>query len=60
MEMKLLNLKDKKDSHSEVNQDMKMITLMIEEMDPEEEEEEFQKKDMEEETGVLIETKLKK
>lgn len=60
MEMKLLNLKDMRDNHSEVNQDMKMITHLIEEMELEEEEEEFQKKDMEKETGVQIETKLKK
>ena len=58
--MKLLIMKDKKDSHSEVNQDMKMITHSIEEMELEEEEEEFQKRDTEEETGAQIETKLKK
>jgi hypothetical protein len=60
MEMKLLNLKDTKDSHSEVNQDKKMITHSIEEMELEEEEEEFQKRDMEKETGAQTETKLKK
>jgi len=60
MEMKLLNLKDTKDSHSEVNQDTKMITHSIEEMELEEEEEEFQKRDMEKETGAQTETKLKK
>ena len=58
--MKLLNLKDTKDSHSEVNQDKKMITHSIEEMELEEEEEEFQKRDMEKETGDPIETKSKK
>ena len=60
MEMKLLNLKDMKDSHSEVNQDTRMITHSIEEMELEEEEEEFQKRDMEKETGAQTETKLKK
>lgn len=49
-----------KDSLSEVNQDMKTTTHLIEETELEEEEEEFQKMDMEKVTGAQIETKSKK
>lgn len=47
-------MKDNKDNLSEENQDKKIIHL-IEEMAQEEEEEEFQKMDMEKETGDQIE-----
>lgn len=58
--MILSSLPDMKDSLSEVNQDMKTTTHLIEETELEEEEEEFQKRDMEKETGDPIETKSKK
>ena len=58
--MILSSLQDMKDSLSEVNQDMKMTTHLIEETELEEEEEEFQKRVMEKETGDPIETKSKK
>lgn len=58
--MILSSLQDMKDSLSEVNQDMKTTTHLIEETELEEEEEEFQKRDMEKETGDPIETKSKK
>ena len=58
--MILSSLLDMKDSLSEVNQDMKTTTHLIEETELEEEEEEFQKRDMEKETGDPIETKSKK
>jgi hypothetical protein len=54
MEMKLFKVKDNKDNLSEENQDKKIIHL-IEEMVQEEEEEDFQKMDMEKETGDQIE-----
>ena len=58
--MILSSLPDMKDSLSEVNQDMKTTTHLIEETELEEVEEEFQKKVMEKETGDPIETKSKK
>lgn len=58
--MILSSLPDMKDNLSEVNQDMKTTTHLIEETELEEEEEEFQKRDMEKETGDPIETKSKK
>jgi len=58
--MILSSLPEMKDSLSEVNQDMKTTTHLIEETELEEEEEEFQKRDMEKETGDPIETKSKK
>ena len=58
--MILSSLLDMKDSLSEVNQDMKTTTHLIEETELEEVEEEFQKKVMEKETGDPIETKSKK
>ena len=58
--MILSSLPDMKDSLSEVNQDMKTTTHLIEETELEEEEEEFQKRVMEKETGDPIETKSKK
>lgn len=58
--MILSSLPDMKDNLSEVNQDMKTTTHLIEETELEEEEEEFQKRVMEKETGDPIETKSKK
>ena len=58
--MILSSLPEMKDSLSEVNQDMKTTTHLIEETELEEEEEEFQKRVMEKETGDPIETKSKK
>jgi hypothetical protein len=59
METKLLKVKDNKDNLSEENQDKKIIHL-TEEMALEEEEEGFQKMDMEKETGDLTEMPSKK
>jgi hypothetical protein len=59
METKLLKVKDNKDNLSEENQDKKIIHL-TEEMALEEEEEVFQKMDMEKETGDLTEMPSKK
>jgi len=59
METKLLKVKDNKDNLSEENQGKKIIHL-TEEMALEEEEEGFQKMDMEKETGDLTEMPSKK